>query len=192
MATIGILATLIVTGALGAAWLAGTTDGARWLMDAVSRHTPLAISARTIEGRLLDRLQLGGVRMAMAPVEVTIESLDFRWQPLLLLSGTVAAKELILTGVLIRDNTSADTPPDLAWPRVSAIAGFFDGRIGRLLVNGLTYRLPDGQSVSVTTIFSSVTWRNTLLSLSDIAAVAPAGRVDGKHRGRLLPAGALA
>ena len=78
-----LAAVLIGAGALGAAWLGGTADGVRWLMDAVSRHTPLAISARTIEGRLLGRLQLGGVRLALAPVEVAIESIDFRWQPLL-------------------------------------------------------------------------------------------------------------
>jgi translocation and assembly module TamB len=170
---------LIGAGVLGAAWLAGTTDGARWLMDAVSRHTPLAISARTIEGRLLDRLQLGGVRLALTSVEVAIESIDIRWQPFLLLSGTVAAKEMTLTGVLIRDNTPMKTPPDLAWPIVSGVAGLFDAKIGRLQVNGLTYRRPDGQSVNVTAISSSAAWRNAVLSLSDLAAVAPTGRIAG-------------
>ena len=174
-----LAAALIGAGALGAAWLTGTTEGARWLMDAVSRHTPLTISARTIEGRLLDRLQLGGVRMALAPMEVAIESLDFRWAPLRLLSGRVAAKELTLTGVDIRDNTPKETPPDFAWPRVSGLAGFFDGKIERLQVNGLTYRRLDGLPVNVTTISSSVAWRNALLSLSDLAAVAPTGRVAG-------------
>ena len=174
-----LAAALIGAGALGAAWLTGTTEGARWLMDAVSRHTPLTISARTIEGRLLDRLQLGGVRLALAPVEVAIENIDFRWQPLRLLSGRVAAKELTLTGVHIRDNTPKETPPDLAWPRVSGLAGFFDGRIERLRVSGLTYRRLDGLPVNVTTISSSVVWRNALLSLSDFVAVAPSGRVTG-------------
>ena len=66
--------------------------------------------------------------MALAPVEVEIERLDFRWQPLRLLSGRIAAKELTLTGVRIRDNTPAETPPDLAWPRVSGIGGVFRRR----------------------------------------------------------------
>ena len=174
-----LAAALIVTGALIAAWLAGTTDGARWLMDTVSRHTPLAISARTIEGRLLDRLQLGGVRMVLAPVEVAIERIDFHWQPLRLLSGHLAAEELTLTGVQIRDNAPGDGPPDLTWPRISGIAGFFNGKIDRLRVNGLSYRRPDGQPVNVTRISSTVAWRDALLSLSDFSAVAPAGRVMG-------------
>ena len=79
----------------------------------------------------------------------------------------------------IRDNTPKETPPDFAWPRVSGLAGFFDGKIERLQVNGLTYRRLDGLPVNVTTISSSVAWRNALLSLSDLAAVAPTGRVAG-------------
>jgi len=174
-----LTAVLIGAGAWGAAWLAGTTGGARWFLDTISRHTPLAISTRTIEGRLFDHLQLGGVRLVLTPVEMSIESIDFRWQPLLLLSGNIAVKELTLAGVVIRDNTPGETPPDLSWPRVSGIAGFFDGKIARLQVNGLTYRRIDGQSVSVTALTSSAAWRNALLSLSDFAVVAPTGRVAG-------------
>ena len=174
-----LAAALIGVGLWGAAWLVGTTDGARWVMDAVSSHTPLAISARQVEGRLLDRLRLGGVRFALAPFEVEIESLDYRWQPLFLLSGRVAAKELTLTGVRIQNNTPADIPPDIAWPRVSGMAGLFDGRIERLQVNGLTYRLLDGQPIHVNAISSSVSWQKALLSLSDLAAASPGGRVAG-------------
>ena len=174
-----LAAALIGAGVWAAAWLAGTTDGTRWLIDAVSRHTPLTISARTIEGRLCDRLQLGGVRVVLAPVEVGMEHLDFRWAPFGLLSGRIAAKELTLTGVHIRDNTPKEAPPDLAWPRASGLATFFDGRIERLQVNGLTYRRLDGPPVNVTTISASVSWRSALLSLSDLVLVAPSGRVTG-------------
>lgn len=179
----GLIALLAVAliGAVvsGAAWLVGTTDGARWVIDAVSSHTPLTISARRVEGRLLDRLRLGGVRVALAPFEVEIESLNFRWQPLLSLSGRVAAKELTLAGVRIRDNTPAGIPPDLAWPRVSGMARLFDGRIERLQVNGLTYRRLDGQPIHVNAISSSVSWQKALLSFSELVAASPDGRVAG-------------
>jgi translocation and assembly module TamB len=174
-----LLAALIGAGGWGASWLVGTTEGARWVMDAVSHHTPLTISARRVEGRLLDRLRLEGLRVAQAPFVVEIEGLDYRLQPRLLLSGRVAVRELTLDGVRIQDNTPADIAPDLAWPRVSGVAGFFDGGIERLQVNRLTYRLRDRQSVSVTAISSSVSWRNALLSLSDLAAMSPDGRVAG-------------
>jgi translocation and assembly module TamB len=182
-----LAAVFIGTGGWSAAWLAGTTDGVRWLMDAVSRHTPLTISAREVEGRLFDRLQLGSVRVALAPMEVEMERLDFRWAPLGLLVGRVTAKELTLTGVHIRDNTPNETPPDLTWPRVSGLAGFFDGRIECLRVRGLTYRRLDGPPMNVTTISSSVSWRNTLLSLPDLAIVAPHGRITGNIAAGLSP-----
>ena len=79
----------------------------------------------------------------------------------------------------IRDNTPAETPPDLAWPRVSGVAGFFDGKIERLRVNGLIYRLSDGRQVSLRSITSSVVWNNKFLSLPDLAVVAPSGSVAG-------------
>jgi translocation and assembly module TamB len=174
-----LAAALIVAGGLGAAWIAGTTEGARWFMDTVSRHTPLAISVRTVEGRLIDRLHLGGVRLTLAPLEVEIESLDYRWQPLLLLSGKIAVKELTLAKVHVRDNSPGDTPPDLAWPRVSGMAAFFGCTVERLQVSGLSYRRLDGQPVSITAISSSASWRSALLSLSDLAVASPAGRVAG-------------
>lgn len=174
-----LVAALIGAGGWGAAWLVGTADGARWVMDAVTSHTPLTISARQVEGRLLDRLRLGGVRVALAPFEVEIESLDYRWQPLLLLSGRIAAKELTLAGMRIQDNTPAGIPPDLIWPRVSGMAGAFDGRIDRLQVNGLTYRRLDGQPIHLNAISSSVSWEKALLTLSNLAATSPDGRVAG-------------
>ena len=177
---IALLASALLSmGVWGAAWLVGTTDGVRWIMDVVSSHTPLAISARQVQGRLLDRLHLGGVRVSLPPFEAEIEGLDYRWQPRILLSGRVAAKELTLAGVRIQDNTPADIPPDLAWPRLSGMAGLFDGRIEHLQVNGLTYRLRDGQSIHVNTISSSVSWQNALLSLSKLSVASPAGRVAG-------------
>ena len=174
-----LAAAIIVAGGLGAAWLAGTTAGARWFVDGVSRLTSHTISVRTVEGRLLDRLRLGGVRVILAPLEVEIESLDYRWQPLLLLAGRIAMEELNLTRVQIRDNTPRDTPPDLSWPRVSGMAAFFGCTVERLRVNGLTYRRLDGPPVSVTAISSSASWRNALLSLSDLAVASPAGRATG-------------
>ena len=173
------LAAVLIAAAWGAVWLGGTADGARWLMGAVSRHTPLAISARTIEGRLFGDLRLQGVRLALAPVEAEIESLGFRWQPLRLFTGSIAARELTLAGVAIRDNSPGGKPPDLTWPRVSGIAGLFAAEIGRLEVNGLTYRLPDGGEVSLRNISSSVVWSKAFLSLPDLVIVAPSGRVAG-------------
>ncbi len=176
---IALLMTALIAAGGCAAWLVGTTNGARWVMDAVSRHTPLSIFARQVEGRLLDRLRLGGLRVALAPFVLEIESFDYRWQPLYLLSGRVAIQELILAGVRVQDNSPVDIPPDLVWPRISGMAAFFDGRIERLQVNDLTYRLRDRQPIPVSSISASVSWQKALLSLSGLAVAAPDGGIGG-------------
>lgn len=174
-----LVAALIVAGSLGAAWLAGTTEGARWFMEAVSRLTRGTISVRMVEGKLFDRLRLGGLRLTLPPLEVEIESIDYRWRPHLLLSGKIAVNELTLTGVHVRDDSPGDTPPDLSWPRASGIVAFFDCTVERLQVNGFSYRRLDGPPIRVTAISSSASWRNALLTFSDLAVGSPAGRVTG-------------
>ena len=178
----GLIATLVIligAGAWGAAWLAGTADGFCWLMGSVSRYTPLKVSARKVEGRLLDRLHLEGVRVVLARVETEVEKIDFSWQPLLLFSGRFVAKELTLTGIRIVDNATEKTPPDLAWPRLSAKAGLLYGKIGRLRVDGLTYRQREKEPVSVTAFSTSVAWENGFLSLPDLTVASPYGSLKG-------------
>lgn len=174
------MAAVIIGGmAWGISRLAGTTEGVRWLMDAVSRHTPVEISARQVEGRLLDRLHLEGVHIVLTPVAVDIGTFDFAWQPFMLLSKRIAVTELVLKDVEIRDDTPKGKPPDLAWPRASAAAVFFDGRIGGLRVEGLTYRRLDDPPLKVTTILASATWREALLSVTGLSVASPAGRLTG-------------
>jgi translocation and assembly module TamB len=129
---------------------------------------------------MLDHLRLEGVRITVAQVQVQLDSLELRLQPFLLLARTVGVKELTLQGVLIRDNTplNKETPP-LAWPQASALVKFFAGKIARLQVDNLTYRHLDEQPWSVTTLAASVVWRDMVLSISDLDAVSPAGRLSG-------------
>lgn len=178
-----ILAAMLVAalaGTVAVAWLAGTTEGARWLLESVSRHTPLKITAQVVEGRLLDHLRLTGVRLALPQQEVEIESLDLRWQALLLLSGKVGVEELSLRGVLVRDNTPPSRrPPDLTWPRVSGRVALLAGRIGRLRVDGLSYRRPGEQPLEVTHLSTSLSWRDAILTLRELNVVSASGRMAG-------------
>lgn len=171
-------AALTITGALG--WLVGTTRGAVWLLDAVSRHSPVKITCRGVEGRILDRLRLTDVRVAWQQEEAEIENLMLRWQPLFLLTGTVDVTELSITGVRIQDNSPSGTePPDLSWPRISGFPAWVDGRVERLRVDGLTYRRLDEEVVAISSIATVMTWRDLLLTAGDITLVSPSGVVKG-------------
>lgn len=175
---IGVAGALAVAGTL--AWLAGTTEGARWLLASVSRHTALKIAARQVEGRIFGHLRLAGVRVALPRKEMELDSLELRWQPLLLLAGEVAVKELTLRGVRVRDDAPVSRkPPDLAWPRVPGIAALLDGRIAHLQVDGLSYRHLDAKPVAVAKISTSLAWRDQFLSLDNLTVVSAQGRVTG-------------
>lgn len=177
---IALVAAVVIGAALGgAAWLLGTAGGIRWVMDTVSSRTAVMISARQVEGRLFDRLRLQGLRISLAPFDVKIESLDYRWQPLLLLSGRWAVKELSLAGVQVQDSTPEGILPDLAWPLISKTTGFSGGTIERLRVNGLTYRLLHGQPIRLNALSASISLQQGLLSIAGLAAELPDGRVTG-------------
>ncbi|MDA8124771.1 MAG: translocation/assembly module TamB domain-containing protein [Deltaproteobacteria bacterium] len=182
--TYGLIATFLATALLAAAvivlaWSFGTTEGTRRLLKTISRYTPVAISAQKVEGSLRDRLQLEQVRLAFSPFEVEIERLNLRWQPWSLLSGALAARELTLVNVRIRDNTPGDRPPDLSWPRVSGMAALFGIRIERLHVLGLSYRQRNEPPFQLNTLSAAVTWRRGLLSVATLDAAAPEGRLTG-------------
>ena len=161
------------------AWVAGTTEGTRWFLTSVPRLMGIRISAQKVEGRLLDRLHLTGVRIDRSRQKLELDSLVLEWQPRTILSGTVAVSELSLHGVRIQDNTPAATTTDLSWPRVSGIAAHLDGKIDRLRLDGLSYRHLDGQPVLLNSITAVVTWHGTLLSVSELSGDAPAGRFTG-------------
>lgn len=174
-----VLAALIAAAGWAAVWLLGTADGARWVMNAVSGHTPVVISARQVEGRLFDALSMRGVRIVAASFQVEIQGLDYRWQPLRLLSGKLSIQELTLAGVNVQDNTPAGMDPDLVWPRISGPAGLIGGAVERLQVNGLTYRHLDREPIRLNAISSRVAFQQGELSLADLAVASPEGRVDG-------------
>jgi translocation and assembly module TamB len=161
-------------------WVVATTQGTRWLLTTVTPLSGVSFSARKIEGRIIDHLLLTEMRVSLAQRKLELDSLELRWKPLFLLAGRVAVQELTLNGVRIQDDTPRDNkPPILAWPRVSGIGQLFDGRIARLRVTNLSYRRLQEQPVRVTSIAGSVTWQDSLLSISDLKAVSPSGQIHG-------------
>lgn len=172
VAVLGVMAAL--------SWVAGTTDGARWLLEAVSRNTGLHISASKVEGRLCDRLQLGGVSIGLALQEMHFDRIDLSWKPLLLLAGTVGVRELALQGVRIQDNTPlSKKPPEIIWPKMPGGGRLFDARIERLRIDEVSYRRLEEPPVTVDSIAASIAWQDALITISDLSLVSPPGRAKG-------------
>jgi len=179
------LAVTMAIAAAGAAlvalvWIVATTQGTRWLLAAVGSLSGGGLSVHKVEGRVADHLLLTGVRIGRSQQNIEFDNLKLRWKPLLLLTGTVAIQELAVTGVRIQDHAPPDNkPPLLAWPRAPEIAQQFDGLITRLQVTNLSYRRRQEQPVRLTSLAGSVTWRDSVLAISDLTAAAPSGRITG-------------
>ena len=161
-------------------WAAATTGGSRWLLQTLPSLAGISLSAQEIDGRIIDHLALTKVRLSTAQQTVEIDTLELRWQPLLLLTGRLAVQELTIDGLRIQDDAPSDTAPlDLNLPGMFPGASLLDGKISLLQVKNLSYRSLREQPVVLTSFAASVTWQDNLLSLTNLTAVSPAGRIAG-------------
>ena len=173
---------MIVALTLGAAlvWLAATPGGTRWLLETVIRSSGSLISWQKIEGTISDHLSLKGVRLSLPQQQVELDSVELDWQPLLLLSGTVSIRELVIDGVRIQDNTPPDhKPPELAWPTAPDTAQLLDVAIARLRLSGFSYRRLQEPPIMVASLTSELTWQDDQLSLNNLSLTTAAGQLRG-------------
>ncbi len=180
-AVIAVFLAGMAAGAVALGWLLGTTDGARWLMVAVSRHTSYTISARRVEGRIWNDLRLEGARIQWRLGEAATGGLRLHWQPIFLLVGKVSVSELQVTDARIRDDRAVSKAlPVLAWPRVTGIPAWLNMRVGKLLIDGLEYRRLGEAPVSVTKISARVMWQGNVLTVRDLAVNTPSVHLRGE------------
>lgn len=175
------LAVLLAGSAVAAlGWVVATTPGTRWFLSSVAPLSGVGFSAARIEGKLMDRLLLTGVRVGLAEQKLEIDTLELRWNPLLLPAGRVSVRELTLKGVRIQDDSPLEKKQTMpAWPRVSGPARLLSGKIERLRVTDLSYRRLQDPPVLASRIVGSVTWRGSTLSLADLEVVSPSGNLSG-------------
>jgi translocation and assembly module TamB len=179
---IGAALALALAGAAIAAvlWVVATTGGTRWLVASLLPRSGISFSAQKVEGRIAGHLLLTEVRIGLAGQKVEIGTARLRWEPLLLLSGTIALHELTLNRVRIQDDTPRDNkPPDLTWPRASGTAQLLDVHIARLRITDLSYHRLQEQPLLVTSAAGSAIWQEGVLSISGLEALSPSGQIKG-------------
>ena len=186
--TILIALPIILLGlALFAVWLGGTEEGAKVFFRLVSRVAPVTIEARSVEGKLLGELRLGGMRVRLKEKDIHIEHLHLDWLPHGLLNGRLLVRELALLRVRVKDDSPpSEKEPGIAWPKVSESAARFEARIELLKVEDLVYRHREASPVAISGFSAAVGWRDGVLSLDNLAVSAPAGRVSGRLLAGLL------
>lgn len=178
---VALVVVLAVAAWQGSAWLFRTPEGARWVLESLSRHTSVKISAGRIDGSLLGHLRLEDMRVKLGDFETDVRSLDYNFQHVRLLSGSVVIENMNLNGVRIHDNSAENKPPDLAWPRVSGILSALDINIKKLAVNDISYSASRrGLHRGDMSLAGAVLWRHGSLTFRNITFKTPYGTANGE------------
>ncbi len=171
---------LLLAGAFTCQWLLKTPAGFSWILQAVSRHTPVTITARTINGGLGSPLRIEGLSVHWPNGELTVAKLQLRYQPLLLPFGSLAVEELTLSGVRFRNlSPSSGTGQEFAWPHISGLPTMVDAWIDRINLKECTYQYKDQPSIILPDFSAALYWRDSHLSITEIALITKHGRISG-------------
>jgi translocation and assembly module TamB len=173
-------AVVVLLLCFGLYWLFGTTSGARFLLTTGAGMAGVDVRAARVEGRVIDRLHLTGVRYKKQKLTAQADSLDLYWEPDRLFNGNLLVHRLTLSNVRVQDDTPpTGKAPQLRWP-VSPLARRFSGTVDQFRINGLTYRHLQGTPVVVSDLSSSLSLKDGILTLSGVNLTSPQGRAKGE------------
>lgn len=97
---------VILAGLLG---LTGTETGSRWLLQRLFSNPALPVSVETIQGSLLERIELTGVRYHGATETVALKHAVFAWRARALFWGTTLnIADLSIDGLTLNIRTAKD------------------------------------------------------------------------------------
>ena len=177
----GGLVALVLLFFLGLLWLLNTASGARFAVTSLAGLAGVELSVRQVEGRLMDRLRLTGVRVSRPKVVAQIDRLDLSWEPDRLWDGYLLVHDLGIEGVRIQDDTPlSDKAPDLRWPQVSETVRRMGAKVTRFTIKGVSYRHLQEPPVDVAEFGTSLELKDGVLSLSKLNLNAPQGRASGE------------
>ncbi len=112
LVTMALFVLLIPVGLFG---LFSSQSGSRWLLTQGMHWLPGKLTITSIQGRLLDHLELSELHYQSDAENLTLNKLVLDWQPAQLLSGRLTIDHLTLDGLKIQfDNTNnTETPGTL-------------------------------------------------------------------------------
>ncbi|MCP4570785.1 MAG: hypothetical protein GY838_00375 [bacterium] len=103
-------------------FLMGTAAGARWTIGLVLERAPLEISIEQIEGRLMGRLRLRGVRAVVPAAAVDVGLVELDWAPGELVRRRLHVERLVVDDVTVRMLTATpDSVPSAASPPLESV-----------------------------------------------------------------------
>ncbi len=153
----------------GFSWLMGTTEGARWVLKAIFRYTPVKIEAKEISGQIVRALEMKGLRMSWPTGEIKAKDFRIRWQPLYLLLGKVSFETFDMEGIEIEEySPESKTSPGLQWPRAPGLFYWVHGEIKNVHIRELSYRRQQHELLKVERIVGRLHWTYGLLTMEKL------------------------
>ena len=175
---IAIIAAILCVCIGGAAWLACTTSGARWLLAVISHYSELKISAGAVEGQLAGTLKLDRLDIALKVGHIRVDRTEMTSRPAAILEGELGIRSLFLKNITIV-NDAPEQPPKLEWPRLSGLLFSYRAGIEKLVIEHLVYQSRSMKPLNVEKITASLDWKDVQLSARNIQAVAKDGILTG-------------
>ncbi|NLW36218.1 MAG: hypothetical protein GXY80_12195 [Syntrophorhabdus aromaticivorans] len=174
-----LLAGLVIAGAF--AWIVGTNQGTRFVLEGVARSIPGDTRIRgEIKGRIAGNLEITGIRITTPTRHVSVEKVRVRWNPLSVLTGWIYVKSIVFDGLVIDDlHPDLRTPIDLAWPRASGILSWLKIRTRALRINGVSFREAGREVERIDTVRARTTWYLGGLTVDDLSMEGPLGAARG-------------
>lgn len=177
-----MLAVLLLSAFVAAAWLLGTTAGARWLIAKIPAASSIRIQAGSIAGSICGGLHLRDLSLSGYWGSATAGEFNFRWQPITIFAGRISVRELSAADVRVRDlrpEAESPGPPELAWPRISGLLSYLTVDIAKADVERLSYRRLDKPPVAIDRVSARITVARGTADVRKIVFAVPQARVEG-------------
>ncbi len=141
---------LVVSASLFALYTeTGTSLVVRGVLGAIAD----TVSTEKITGRIGHRLHIKGLTLRVAGNTVNAGTVDLAWHPVYLVLGKLPIDTLQLKNVVITGGAEKEKKPvSLSLPRIPRWTSIFRAWVKLLSINGLEYRPPDGEPISVAAI----------------------------------------
>ncbi len=178
--SVTLLLSMFLLGEVTLKWLFVSPDGISWLLRAVSQHTRVTLTARTVTGGLDSDLRLEGFSARWPEGELTIADLHLRCQPLVLPFGTLSVQELSLRGVRLRTTAPPGiSEPEFIWPRLTGVPARFAAWIDHLTVEDFSYQDRSQPPVSLPDFSAAVAWRDSRVNVTNLSMATGHGLISG-------------
>ncbi|WP_127476045.1 translocation/assembly module TamB domain-containing protein [Sulfurivermis fontis] len=172
-----VLALVLLVASGAAWWLLASEAGLAWAWGRAVAALEGRLAAERVRGRLLGPVQVAGLRLERNGVRLEVDELALDWQPVWLLTGRLALRDVTARGVRV-EVMPVDGAPSAPQSVVLPLAL----SVENALLRELTLRRPQAGPLQANELHLTASWRGTRLRLAPLQLRGPWGELslDGR------------